>query len=803
MCFASSAALAQQSQSALHFYELGIEAPGASRALTVELYNAFTGERYWTSVVATTDLGFDLGGPVGGGVTSGIYAGVQVVTVPAVGLYVLSFPELESLSFAIGTDPAVALGSFYRPIQRSGSADTYFKVSGATLNVSNNEVTSPASINQILGQSGWTLPYDRTTLCAAVQCSSAGPTQFISAGVQTETVPGHPTWQRLVPTFPIKGNVVIPTAWPAQNWTVPGLTLQFASSKSLTVDGSLSTSGTTLTETITGQGWGGLRFNAGSGGFIDASVIERVKAYGGTAVGIDGASPYIRNTEIRDSPCCGITGVSIQGTDANPILERNVITRMSGAGVMMYGYLQPRFIRNRITDNGSDGVVAGFNSYAFLAPEAGTGGRVGNDILRNVGVGVSASNSAYVNYSWYWHGGSGYHNDGYNEVRNNGGVGNVATSAGAIAAGNSEGQRRNSFYRNARSVTNKLDVLATGGGARAYVNCNYWGPGAVPPFRTDAVGGGVLYNASYLAEDPRVNPFAPCLPIGGSARASAADQSTPANLLATLADATSIENPAKAFEALAAVVAAGGPLVAPALAEVGWLARRPGAPAEALRLLEAYAASRNAPARTAALAALVGVHGAAGDAAGSLRAAEALVATQDPEAMLAGQTARVYILTEAGRTREATEVLAAATVLAPGSGEVAMARAHVARETGQALAALDAETATASRASRGAAAAEVADDAVGEAALGAVQPNPASRVATVPLALPQASHVRLALVDVLGREAAVLVDGPLGAGRHRLAFDAGALAPGVYVLRASVTAEGGARVLVGRVTVVR
>jgi hypothetical protein len=42
----------------------------------------------------------------------------------------------------------------------------------------------------------------------------------------------------------------------------------------------------------------------------------------------------------------------------------------------------------------------------------------------------------------------------------------------------------------------------------------------------------------------------------------------------------------------------------------------------------------------------------------------------------------------------------------------------------------------------------------------------------------------MALYDVLGREVAVLHDGPLAAGAHRLALDASRLPPGVYVVRA-------------------
>ena len=66
-------------------------------------------------------------------------------------------------------------------------------------------------------------------------------------------------------------------------------------------------------------------------------------------------------------------------------------------------------------------------------------------------------------------------------------------------------------------------------------------------------------------------------------------------------------------------------------------------------------------------------------------------------------------------------------------------------------------------------------------------PNPFAASATVTLALPAPGEARVAAFDVLGRQVAVLHDGPLAAGRHPLALGAG-LAPGLYLVRA-VTGE--------------
>ena len=64
----------------------------------------------------------------------------------------------------------------------------------------------------------------------------------------------------------------------------------------------------------------------------------------------------------------------------------------------------------------------------------------------------------------------------------------------------------------------------------------------------------------------------------------------------------------------------------------------------------------------------------------------------------------------------------------------------------------------------------------------ATHPNPVTTTATVPYTLAEAGPVRLRVVDVLGREVAVLADGLQAAGDHSATLDATGLAAGVYVL---------------------
>ncbi len=98
---------------------------------------------------------------------------------------------------------------------------------------------------------------------------------------------------------------------------------------------------------------------------------------------------------------------------------------------------------------------------------------------------------------------------------------------------------------------------------------------------------------------------------------------------------------------------------------------------------------------------------------------------------------------------------------------------------------------------RGATAGE--DGAAAVFALAAPAPNPARGQASLAFSLAEAGPARLSVVDLLGREVAVLAEGEQAAGRHTAAFDVSGLAPGVYVVRLSAGAQTAAR----RVVVVR
>ena len=91
-----------------------------------------------------------------------------------------------------------------------------------------------------------------------------------------------------------------------------------------------------------------------------------------------------------------------------------------------------------------------------------------------------------------------------------------------------------------------------------------------------------------------------------------------------------------------------------------------------------------------------------------------------------------------------------------------------------------------------------AEAGVTEIELSAPSANPSSGSARVSFAVPEAGPVRVSVVDVQGREVAVLVDGSVSAGQHEARLDGG-LAAGVYVVRL----EAASQVLTRQAVVVR
>ncbi len=88
-------------------------------------------------------------------------------------------------------------------------------------------------------------------------------------------------------------------------------------------------------------------------------------------------------------------------------------------------------------------------------------------------------------------------------------------------------------------------------------------------------------------------------------------------------------------------------------------------------------------------------------------------------------------------------------------------------------------------------------------ALGAAHPNPFASATRLSVDVPEASHVRLVVYDVLGRAVATLADGELEAGQHAVRFDASGLPSGMYLVRLAADGPSGSFVTTQRVTRLR
>jgi hypothetical protein len=84
----------------------------------------------------------------------------------------------------------------------------------------------------------------------------------------------------------------------------------------------------------------------------------------------------------------------------------------------------------------------------------------------------------------------------------------------------------------------------------------------------------------------------------------------------------------------------------------------------------------------------------------------------------------------------------------------------------------------------------------GEIALLQNYPNPFNALTTIEFTLARASEVKLEIFDILGRKVAMLAEGRLGAGKHRVRWDAGEVPSGVYFYRLSAGDRGAARMCI-------
>ena len=70
-----------------------------------------------------------------------------------------------------------------------------------------------------------------------------------------------------------------------------------------------------------------------------------------------------------------------------------------------------------------------------------------------------------------------------------------------------------------------------------------------------------------------------------------------------------------------------------------------------------------------------------------------------------------------------------------------------------------------------------------EFALGRIAPHPVLGTAHIRFDVPRSASIRLSVYDMLGREVAVLADGPWESGTHQLDWRDPSASPGLYFVR--------------------
>lgn len=816
-------------QNVLHFYELGVEVNGSRVNLAIS--DAATGQSLYSGLITETgaspDIQFDTNGQGGPG----------IIYLPP-GLLVLSFtpascagvPNCTPLSAPIkyawaGNPTPITLGSFYRPAS-SGAIDTDFKLVSGKLNVHSNDSSIAGDINTFLGATGWTLPYDRTALCALTTCNGNGPTgQFFSAGVQTQApLPGY-TGLRLVPTFAFKGTVAPPSAWGALTWNVPNLQLRFTTGAQLylTTSTSLNITGATLTQDVVkSDGWygiyvpgGNLTLGAGTtvelvydpnqSSFSPQGAVSAVTIANGGQATIDGAT--IQNTETG-------AGVVVTGTNSTAhVSASSGTTRIQGTtnGAAVIATAGGHVIIDgdavEITNNASGLVSTGTGSSILV-----TGALVQN----NLGPAVRASGGGHVDILRY----TGYTapttlNMPVRLDNNTGGLYAVAlgkTGGGVVNTGehvyecdpsgcaNPAVGQHNFTYNNLGPA---FDITSRGGSI-VLAPENYWS----------------TTSASAVERDFDSQSYIDYLPI----------LTAPASLTSGPVASRGVAGDANASLAMLDEETGAARMSLGVLALLGEAeARTQGGDATeaGARILAAWALSNSDDDRTA-------VAEAAGRTLAALEPA-ALVAWTDGAGAWGARARAAGLI---GQARYA-EAAAAAGALAAETGTDETALGHRARGLSllveAAVGAHDASAAVSSLTDL----AEIDEDGAADLALSvavafpdapitlgrgtpnsgenssvgkatpgassltlAAGPNPSSGTVRVSLTLAESSEATVSVFDALGRQVALLHEGA-AIGTVEAMFDGRTFPAGVYVVRAVVHSAGGASVLTRTVTVAR
>ena len=688
-------------------------------------------------------------------------------------------------------------------------------------------------VEDVLG-SDWTLPYDGMYLAGMVNAPCGDPSgqnsicrwdAYLSSNVPAPpSIPGspcdnpptggscRPTVHDLHRSFTVAPRPVPPFF----GWNNTD-TIRLHPDVGITVTGSASFTGPTIVAANTALGWNGLRFEQGSsgsfsGGSLSGIVFPDDQVCTGPLAGVDvyDATVTFSGTVIsgNDVDACGGTVLRAHGDNA-------LVTLTNGTFVQdNWGLGAWADFGGEVRVEGNSRVLAN-TTGGLLATGAGSDLHVGHaTVQENEGVGVAAEDNADAAFA------DGTTGSATTVSGNRGGLSAIvggALDAGTCKAGGSCNHASNSITFNAVQ-TGDFDAQALFGGV-LHAEGNRWSatsygalvlpsdaasvlsvcPAYGPNGETLCTGGGVLGLGTRLgggAASVEAEGLGGAMLSGTAAEVDAAHralddgdaQRALAHLVAAFEQAASADGRRLSFEAGVRLVASGA-LVLPPVAEA-WVAARAAEPS----LLRPWA-----------LRAMAAVHYGRGDLAGAVVAAQTLAAAfPDGEHGRYGLTLRVRLAVVGADEAGALSALSALAQAYPGASETARSAALVAA----AFPAADVDGALGGvgrTAPDSPSALAVVGGAGPSALVVGVVPNPVADRAALNVEVASDAAVRIVVHDASGRAVAVALDGALAAGSHRLALNASALAPGVYVAHvvAHPIAGGAATVAVRRFVVVR
>lgn len=734
-------------------------------------------------------------------------------------------------SDGLNVTPGRGARSFFRPYDGvEDTPDVVFRVTGSGGGPSGVRVESrlahdPSTFESTLGNR-FVFPYDRPTRSGA----------FLA---RVGTVP---TATQRVFTFSSTHDLLISTSWDPV-WNLPGLVAQFGPGRRLVIAGSLDVQGATLTAADPVLGWRGVQVAGSTSRLRAGTVIRGVVSnegalYVATSIDFRGTRGAAEGPKARahvildgvriDSTRGGGAGLVVIGYDASASLVGTtlIIDNTTGPGVQVWpgGEVAVESNDVRIMGNAGGIFATGAGAHVLVLEgevsdntgpglHASSGGRI--DVLRDDGSGTTSLTS----------------NDPVHVLRNAGGLyaeetgkqgGAVISSGDAVCVQEpctSIGGHDFSFNTQPSPSGDPVyDALARGA-SQVLASNNYWDGRTTAQVRStsradsssfvdvsNAVlsppsAGGPAGNRSFTptvsgarldavaASRGRVDAAVQELLSQADGLVRSGDSTfAAARIVAAATIVTSEHDRFAVSEAAGRALATVWPPVLVAWAEAE--AVSPAGRAWGRRALAVGHAghARTSEARVLAQA-LVAEDGAGSDsmadghrARGLGLLVDAAITDDDGAAAIAALSALADVDPE-GAAERAVQV-----ALAFPSMTISFARAPVVPRS------ITQASASAGKASPA--------NALEGASLTA-GPNPASGSVRVVLTLTSVADARVAVLDALGREVAVLHDGPAAA-NVTVTFDGAAQPAGVYVVRAVVrSADGTAAVLARRVSVVR